>query len=1082
MENLFKNSLLKHSLFYQLASVTFVAGFLYAVVEVFRGQLYFVLDASTYLPFHNVVEFLTIVVSLSVFSVGWFSYRQSKNNFTLFIGVMLLGVGVLDFMHAMSFPGMPGIVFPGTTNRGIQFWILARLLFAASFLIGAFISSARSSRKIPRYALLLPSVFISILVSFFVLRYQDQIPLMFIEVAGLTPLKIFFEYTIISLLLLALVAFYFRYTREKDEISVLCMQAFILSIFSELAFTLYASAYDTFNLLGHIFKIAAFYLIYKAIFISSIAEPYSEVRRSEDELKKANRALKVISGCNQALVYSGDEKELLQDVCDVVVNVGGYLSAWFGYAENDEHKSILPAAQAGVKLDAAAAPAGFSWSEDERGYGPEGSAIRTGETVMIRDILADRSFSSWRKVAIKQGCKSMVAIPLSLDEQIIGVFCIYSAEVEAFGQDEMDLLTELSDDLSYGITALRARHEKKTAEAKTKFSEDKFAKAFYSSPNLMAITTLKEGRIVEINDAYCAVIGYRQEECIGHTTAELKIWAKPGQRQEVIKQIREQGSARDVEADLRRPNGEIVTVVLSMEPIRVGDTDLLLSVATDITVRKRMETELRRTHEYLERLIASANVMIVGLDIAGKVRLFNAAAEKVTGYTRNELLGVEWFEKVVPKDRFPSVWETFESFQQGKAGMPMNFENPILTKSGEERFISWQNSTVTSPDREISTISFGVDVTETERVMKALQTSEHHLKEAQEIARIGNWDWDALKDVIFWSDEYYRIFGFDPKTAPPNYVEHLKAYTAESAKRLDAAVKLAMETGEPYELDLELAKPTASTRWIVARGEAKRDSTGKIWGLRGTAQDITRKKETELKIAELGEVRSRFLDIISHQLRTPLASVIWNLETLLTGHLGKLSKAQEKFLRHTYESSGNINNRLNDLLMAIDVEEGRELVKVEDVSLDSMVVAVMDDMKAHALAKGLELTYDKPKTALPEIKGDGEKLRFVIQKMMDNAVVYSNKGGKITIRLSKKGSRAHFEVEDTGVGIPSLERHHVFERFFRASNASAMQPDSFGLDLYMAKHFITQHSGDIGFRSKEGVGSTFWFEIPLRAF
>ncbi|MDQ7814608.1 MAG: MASE3 domain-containing protein [Patescibacteria group bacterium] len=1079
MENLTKKSLLKNFPLYQLIFTTLAAALLFAVVDIFRDQLYFVLGSSAYLLFHNISEFLSIIVSISIFSVGWFTYKQTKNSFTLFIGVMLLGIGILDFMHVMSFPGMPGIISPGSTNSGIQFWITARLFFATAFLVAAFVPANLSEKKIPRSLLLALSLFTSVFLSLAIIIYQEQLPALFVEGLGLTPLKIFLEYDIIVLLILALIAFYFRYVQTKSRALVFCMQAFILSIFGELAFTLYISAYDTFNMLGHVYKALAFYLIYKAIFISAINEPYSDVQHNENELKRLNRMLKVLSGCNQAMVYAVEESELLRKICDLVVKEGGYRSAWIGFAEHDKRKSIRPVAQAGFSREEQAALASLSWDVTEKGYGPEGMAIRTGELVAIQDAVADPTFAFWRKTAKKRGYASVIALPLSVDSSVAGAFCLYSSEPNAFNREEIDLLTELSYDISYGIKSLRVGQAKKFGDQKIRNSEEKFAKAFYSSPNLMAITTPAEGRIIEINDAYCRVIGYGHGECVGHTTAELKIWADPEQRKKVIKAIKEKGFVRDVEADLRRPNGEIVTVMLSMEPIMLGDEELLLSVATDITERKRMELELRNTHEYLRNLIASANVMIVGLDASGQVVLFNEAAEKVTGYTFEELKGTKWFERIVPKERYPSVWDIFHKYQQQKDTMPREFENPILTKAGEERLIAWQNSTLATPDKTLLTISFGIDITERKKLDEALRRSERHLREAQKIARIGNWDWDAVKDVIWWSDEYYEVFGFDPKKPTPNYQEHLKVYTPESAKRLDAAVKLAMQAGEPYELDLEIQKPTTATRWIIARGEAKVDDKGKIWGLRGTAQDVTRKKEVELHIAQLSELRGKFLGIISHQLRTPVATIVWNLEALLSGNLGKLTKAQEKFMRMTYEASGRVSSRLNDLLTAIDIEEGRVLLRAETVELEDLVRGVMEDSVEKAAAKRIKFDFAIPAKGLPKVKGDLEKLQFVVSKLTENAIIYTKKGGSIDIKLSQKGDAIRFEVRDSGIGIPAAEQKNIFERFFRASNASVMQPDSFGLDLYMSKNFITQHQGKMGFRSKEGEGSVFWFEVPI---
>ena len=154
-------------------------------------------------------------------------------------------------------------------------------------------------------------------------------------------------------------------------------------------------------------------------------------------------------------------------------------------------------------------------------------------------------------------------------------------------------------------------------------------------------------------------------------------------------------------------------------------------------------------------------------------------------------------------------------------------------------------------------MAFGIMVlrarNERKRVEEVLRKSETDLKDAQRVAHTGSWDWDAMTDTIFWSEEYYHIYGFDPTQPPPGYVEHLKVYTPESAARLDAAVKKNMETGEPYKLDLELVRPEGPSRWITASSETKRDAQGHIIGLRGTAQDITERKQAEEDIRRLNE-------------------------------------------------------------------------------------------------------------------------------------------------------------------------------------------------------------------------------------
>ena len=174
------------------------------------------------------------------------------------------------------------------------------------------------------------------------------------------------------------------------------------------------------------------------------------------ELRRLNRTLSTLSGCNAVLVHATDEDQLLNQICEIVVQVGGYRLAWVGYAEHDEGKAVRLMAKSGID-DGYIEKAQITWADTERGWGPAGTAIRTGEVCILRDILQNPQFTPWRDDAVQQGYASIISLPLREGSQTIGVLNIYAPEPDAFDDPEVELLKELADDLSYGITVVAER-------------------------------------------------------------------------------------------------------------------------------------------------------------------------------------------------------------------------------------------------------------------------------------------------------------------------------------------------------------------------------------------------------------------------------------------------------------------------------------------------------------------------------------------------------------------------------------------------------------------------------------------------
>ncbi len=278
------------------------------MVRLFPARLYFAMDSVSYLLFHNIAEFFSIMVSLSIFGVGWHTYSQSRDRHALFMSTAFLSIGLMDFIHTLASAAMPAFITPNSTNKSAQFWVAARLLSALAFLSSAYIYKERQTGwlakvVLSRTALMTAALAIPALVFTGVTFYPSRMPDAFVVGVGVTPFKVYSEYLIVCLLCLAAAAYWKRMARSGDELLIYYVAAFIICAASELVFTAYKVDFDIYNVLGHTYKIVAFYLIYKGILVSSVRNPYVELSRANQRLdeevaerRQAQEALQTAQG------------------------------------------------------------------------------------------------------------------------------------------------------------------------------------------------------------------------------------------------------------------------------------------------------------------------------------------------------------------------------------------------------------------------------------------------------------------------------------------------------------------------------------------------------------------------------------------------------------------------------------------------------------------------------------------------------------------------------------------------------------------------------------------------------------------
>ena len=233
------------------------------------------------------------------------------------------------------------------------------------------------------------------------------------------------------------------------------------------------------------------------------------------------------------------------------------------------------------------------------------------------------------------------------------------------------------------------------------------------------------------------------------------------------------------------------------------------------------------------------------------------------------------------------------------------------------------------------------------------------------------------------------------------------------------------------------------------------------------------------KLAEASRMKSEFISIATHQLRSPLSNLRWIVELLMSGKVGKVDKKQTEYFRILKENIYRMNELISDLLTVSRIEASKLPMKKRAISLKNLVDSLISEYRSFAKASNVEIVFDCQEN-LPKINSDPFQVKLIIDNLMDNAIRYIQDRGKVRIKLFKKGNSLHFSVEDNGVGIPEEDRSYIFKKFYRSGNVLKYQTQGSGLGLYLSKAIIKRLKGKIGFTSKENVGSTFWFSLPIK--
>lgn len=432
----------------------------------------------------------------------------------------------------------------------------------------------------------------------------------------------------------------------------------------------------------------------------------------ENRLRQNNRSLKVLSESNQALIRAGEERDLLQEICDIVVKVGGYRLAWVGYPTSDCADGFRTIAYASDNQEKTIQSQELFTSSliESKDFI---SAIILGEPYIIPENELD-SFVSALDAGVKSyGVNSAIGLPLLDNKQVIGVLGILSKDFDTFVSEEVALLTELANDLSYGILSLRARDERIKAREALRFTQ--FSIDHATDPIYWVGTG---GRIVDANIAACKSLGYTQEELLAMTVFDLdpkysdEIWAKQWGSSQPHGSI-------TFESVHRRKDGTEFPVEITSNFLEYNGKHFSCSFTRDITERKRVETALRESEEKFRSLVENTVDWFWEIDEATRYCYVSPRIRDLLGYAPEEVLGKTPFDLMPPKEAlgikgmFQAYLNRLETFSC--------LENMLVHKDGRHIIVETSGSPIID-EQGVFRGYRGID-----RDVTARKKSEHEL-------------------------------------------------------------------------------------------------------------------------------------------------------------------------------------------------------------------------------------------------------------------------------------------------------------------------------------------------------------------
>ena len=598
-----------------------------------------------------------------------------------------------------------------------------------------------------------------------------------------------------------------------------------------------------------------------------------------------------------------------------------------------------------------------------------------------------------------------------------------------------------------------------------KKSEQKYQSLIDNVSGAIYSQKIDDRKIIFLSERFKEITGYSPQFFSGEKKIYDIIHPEDWARVKMIldERIKAKGSW-DIEYRIVAANKELRWVNDKGRVILNGNKKFIEGIFIDITKQKAIEETLRESEERYKNLVERANDGIVIVQ-NGKIKYTNPSFLRMLGYSDGEVIETD-FEKYVIEE------EKSKFLARYNDNTFLIYETVLSDINGRKIYIEMSSGFINYKG-ELADLLIIRDITQRRQIEEILHQREQEFRNLVERA----------PDIIARFDKNYRYTYINPAIKKEVGIHPRDFFwktfrdmgmSDDVAQIWEEALDTVFATGKEKTIYTE-QDTLNGKRYYYTRLLLELNKNGEPRTVLSISRDITETREID-------KVKSEFISVSSHQLRTPLSVIKWCTVMFLDGMLGDITKEQKGYLEKIYGSTRKLIKISNTLFNAAVLDLGLLNVTPKKINLIELAKESIEDINKERKEKEMKISEEYG-VDLPLVKVDKRILCMIFKGLLSNAVKYGYKGGNVWLDIKKQGSDIIIKVSDDGRGIPKKEQSKIFTKFFRAENVKNEELYGIGLDLYIIKEIITNFGGTIWFESPNpdigNKGTAFYFTIPL---